>query len=157
GNAFVQRMVLGRLASRQKASSYEHQAMETYVARPGDSLSLIAGYPNSGWEERLDQLIAANQDHPDMKKRTPDDPQYGWLEGGGVVHTRWLTSGTPLPSAPAPSMPLHPGTAPAPPAVGKSRCSVAITGVTKIGITKQFQLTATGLPGGTRGGYTWSV
>src|SRR5499433_2006370 len=45
----------------------------------------------------------------------------------------------------------------APPAVGKSRCSVAISGVTKIGITKQFQLTATGLPGRTRGSYTWSM
>src|SRR5262245_22388242 len=157
GNAFVQRMVLGRLASRQKASSYEHQAMETYVARPGDSLSLIAGYPNSGWEERLDQLIAANQDHPNIKNRTPDDPQYAWLEVGDIVHIPWLTSGTPLPSTPAPSTPLPPSTAPAPPAVGKSRCSVAISGVTKIGITKQFQLTATGLPGRTRGSYTWSM
>jgi hypothetical protein len=136
----------------------EDEAMGTYVARPGDSLSLIAGYPNGGWQERLDQLIAANHDHPNIKNRAPDDPQYGWLEIGDIVHIPWLTSGTPLPSAPAPATPLPPGsTAPALPAVGKSRCSVAITGGTKIGITKQFQLTATGLPGQTRGSYTWSV
>jgi hypothetical protein len=39
-------------------------------------------------------------------------------------------------------------------AAGNSGCSVAITGATKIGITKQFQLTATGSPGQRRGSYS---
>src|SRR5262245_35559437 len=47
----------------------EDEAMGTYVAQPGDSLSLIPGYPNGGWQERLDQLIAANHDHPNIKNR----------------------------------------------------------------------------------------
>jgi hypothetical protein len=71
--------------------------MGTYVARPGDSLSLIAGYPNDGWRERLDQLIAANQDHPNIKNRTPDDPQYGWLEVGDVINVPWLPPSDRLP------------------------------------------------------------
>ena len=133
-------------------------AVGTYVARPGDSLSLIAGYPNGGWQERLDQLIAANPDHPNIKDRTPDDPQYGWLEIGDVINIPWVTSGTPAPSVPLPSTPASPG-APAPPtpAVGNSRCSVVVTGGTKIGITKQFQLTGTGSPRESRGSYAWTV
>ena len=83
-------------------------AVGTYVARPGDSLSLIAGYPNGGWPERLDQLIAANPDHPNIKNRTPDDPRYGWLEIGDVVNIPWMTSGTPASSAPSPSIPAPP-------------------------------------------------
>ena len=133
-------------------------AVGTYVARPGDSLSLIAGYPNGGWQERLDQLIVANPDHPNIKNRTPDDPQYGWLEIGDVINIPWVTSGTPAPSVPLPSTPASPG-APAPPtpAVGNSRCSVVVTGGTKIGITKLFQLTATGTPRENRGSYVWAV
>ena len=133
-------------------------AVGTYVARPGDSLSLIAGYPNGGWQERLDQLIVANPDHPNIKNRTPDDPQYGWLEIGDVINIPWVTSGTPAPSVPLPSTPASPG-APAPPtpAVGNSRCSVVVTGGTKIGITKQFQLTGTGSPRESRGSYAWTV
>jgi len=41
----------------------------THIAGPGDSLSLIAGYPADGWQNRLDQLIAANQDHSNIRKR----------------------------------------------------------------------------------------
>src|SRR5262249_5699903 len=79
------------------------RAMGTYVARPGDSLSLMAGYPNSGWDERLDQLIAANADLPNIRNRKPDDPQFGWLEIGDVINIPWTMSGTPAPSAPSPS------------------------------------------------------
>lgn len=137
------------------------RAMGTYVARPGDSLSLIAGYPNSGWEERLDQLIAANPDHPNIRNRTPDDPQFGWLEIGDVINIPWTMSGTPTPSAPSPSpstsTPAAPGaTAPAPTG-GKSRCSVVIAGGTKIGITKLFELTATASPHAGRGSYGWVI
>ena len=94
------------------ASAGEATDAETYIARPGDSLSLIAGYPTTGWQDRLDQLIAANQDHPNIKNRTPDDPQYGWLEVGDVINIPWGTWGTPVPSTPLPSTPAAPGTAP---------------------------------------------
>ena len=143
---------------QRKPIGTEDEAMGTYVARPGDSLSLIAGYPNGGWQERLDQLIAANHDHPNIKNRAPDDPQYGWLEIGDVINIPWVTSRTPAPSAPLPlpSTPASPGAPPAP-AAGKSRCSVVIAGGTKIGITKLFQLTATGSPRESKGGYVWAV
>ena len=148
---------VGPLVQRESLGT-RGEAMDTYIARPGDSLSLIAGYSSDGWRERLDQLIAANQDHPNIKNRTPDDPQYGWLEIGDVINIPWVTSGTPVPSEPLPSTPASPG-APSPPtpAVGNSRCSVVITGGTKIGITKQFQLTATAPPRGSRGSYAWTV
>jgi hypothetical protein len=71
--------------------------MGTYTARPGDSLSLIAGYPSEGWQERLDQLFEANRDHPNIKNRTPNDPQYGWLEVGDVINVPWLTPSDRLP------------------------------------------------------------
>ena len=148
---------VGPLVQRESLGT-RGEAMGTHIARPGDSLSLIAGYPSDGWRERLDQLIAANQDHPNIKNRTPDDPQYGWLEIGDVINIPWVTSGTPAPSVPLPSTPASPG-APAPPtpAVGNSRCSVVVTGGTKIGITKQFQLTGTGSPRESRGSYAWTV
>jgi len=60
--------------------------MTTHTVKPGESLSLIAGYPSNGWEERLDQLIAANPDYPSIKNRTPDDPKYGWLEIGDKIN-----------------------------------------------------------------------
>ena len=92
--------------------------METYVAQAGDSLSLISGYPNTGWQDRLDQLIAANQNHPNIKNRAPDDPRYGWLEIGDIINIPWKTSATPLPSTPLPSTPTSPGAAaPAPPSL----------------------------------------
>jgi hypothetical protein len=72
--------------------------MGTHIAGPGDALSLIAGYPNDGWRARLDQLIAANPDHPNIKNRTPDDPQYGWLEVGDVINVPWLPPAERLPS-----------------------------------------------------------
>jgi hypothetical protein len=61
----------------------------THTAEAGDSLSLIAGYPNDGWRERLDQLIAANSQLPSIRDRSPDDPRYGWLEIGDVVNIPW--------------------------------------------------------------------
>jgi hypothetical protein len=60
--------------------------MKTHTVKRGESLSLIAGYPDDGWEERLDQLIAANPDYPSIKNRTPDDPKYGWLEIGDEIN-----------------------------------------------------------------------
>jgi hypothetical protein len=63
-----------------------------YIAKPGDSLSLIAGYPEEGWRDRLDQLIAANADHPNIKGRSPDDPRYGWLEIGDAIVIPWAQS-----------------------------------------------------------------
>jgi Domain of unknown function (DUF4157) len=74
-----------------------------YTAQPGDSLSLIAGYPNPGWQNRLAQLIAANPDHPNIKNRTPNDPRYGWLETGDVINIPWETGqerNVPDPTAP---------------------------------------------------------
>src|SRR5262249_36276095 len=61
----------------------------THTAEAGDSLSLIAGYPNDGWRERLDQLMAANSQLPSIWDRSPDDPRYGWLEIGDVVNIPW--------------------------------------------------------------------
>jgi len=60
--------------------------MKRHTVEPGESLSKIAGYPDDGWEERLDHLIAANPDYPSIKNRTPDDPKYGWLEVGDVIN-----------------------------------------------------------------------
>ena len=62
---------------------------EPHVAQPGESLSLIAGYPKPGWQERLAQLFAANPDLPNIKNRTPADPRYGWLEIGDLVSIPW--------------------------------------------------------------------
>jgi hypothetical protein len=80
--------------NRVQRSSVE---MGTYTARPGDSLSLIAGYPSEGWQERLDQLFEANRDHPNIKNRTPNDPRYGWLEVGDVINVPWLAPSDRLP------------------------------------------------------------
>src|SRR5262252_8138290 len=41
--------------------------MKSHTVEPGESLSKIAGYPDDGWEERLDHLIAANPDYPSIK------------------------------------------------------------------------------------------
>jgi hypothetical protein len=111
GNAFVQRLVQRKhhtepgcrpnvrpLIQRDPFGT-GGEAMGTHVARPGDSLSLIAGYPNDGWRERLDQLIAANQELPSIKNRTPDDPQYAWLNIGDVINVPWLP---PLDGRPGP-------------------------------------------------------
>ena len=57
----------------------------THTVKPGESLSMLAGYPDDGWQERLDQLIAANPDYPSIKNRTADDPKYGWLEVGDEI------------------------------------------------------------------------
>ena len=76
GETEIQREPLGRKGGARK----------THVVKRGESLSLIAGYPSDGWRERLDELIAANQDHPNIKNRTPDDPRYGWLEIGDVIN-----------------------------------------------------------------------
>lgn len=67
--------------------------MKTHTVEPGDSLSGIAGYPDEGWQERLDQLIAANPDYPGIKNRTPDDPKYGWLEVGDEINVPITLSG----------------------------------------------------------------
>ena len=72
----IQREPLGRRGGPMKPHTVER----------GESLSLIAGYPDDGWEERLDQLIAANPDYPSIKNRTPDDPKYGWLEVGDEIN-----------------------------------------------------------------------
>ena len=65
----------------------------THTARAGDSLSLIAGYPNAGWRDRLDQLIAANSELPSIRDRSPDDPRYAWLDIGDVINIPWDTPG----------------------------------------------------------------
>ena len=65
----------------------------THTARAGDSLSLIAGYPNAGWRDRLDQLIAANSELPSIRDRSPDDPRYAWLDIGDVINIPWATTG----------------------------------------------------------------
>jgi hypothetical protein len=100
GNQAVQRLVQERRFGRQASGGTipaRHTAdrrvmiqreplgrrggpMKPHTVERGESLSLIAGYPDDGWEERLDQLIAANPDYPSIKNRTPDDPKYGWLE-----------------------------------------------------------------------------
>ena len=72
----IQRKALGRRGGPVK----------THTVEPGESLSLIAGYPDNGWEERLDQLIAANPDYPSIKNRTPEDPKYGWQEIGDEIN-----------------------------------------------------------------------
>ena len=72
----IQRKPLGRTGGPVK----------THTVEPGDSLSGIAGYPGDGWQERLDQLIAANPDYPSIKNLTPDDPKYGWLEVGDEIN-----------------------------------------------------------------------
>jgi hypothetical protein len=64
-----------------------------HTAGPGDSLSLIAGYPKAGWRERLDQLIAANAELPSIRDRSPDDPRYGWLDIGDRVMVPWDETG----------------------------------------------------------------
>jgi peptidoglycan hydrolase-like protein with peptidoglycan-binding domain len=63
----------------------------------------------------MDQLIAANQNHPNIKNRTPDDPQYGWLEIGDVINIPRGAPGIPAPSASLPSTPPSPGTTPSGP------------------------------------------
>ena len=65
----------------------------THTARAGESLSLIAGYPNAGWRDRLDQLIAANSELPSIRDRSPDDPRYAWLDIGDVINIPWDTPG----------------------------------------------------------------
>jgi hypothetical protein len=59
----------------------------THTARA----SLIAGYPNTGWRDRLDQLIAANSELPSIRDRSPDDPRYAWLDIGDVIKIPWAT------------------------------------------------------------------
>ena len=90
------RLNVGPLVQRESLGT-RGEAMGTHIARPGDSPSLIAGYPSDGWRERLDQLIAANQELPSIKNRTPDDPQYGWLEVGDVINVPWLPPSDRLP------------------------------------------------------------
>ena len=65
----------------------------THTAKSGESLSLIAGYPNAGWRDRLDQLIAANSERPSIRDRSPDDPRYAWLDIGDVINIPWATPG----------------------------------------------------------------
>jgi len=65
----------------------------THTARAGESLSLIARYPNAGWRDRLDQLIAANSELPSIRDRSPDDPRYAWLDIGDVINIPWATPG----------------------------------------------------------------
>lgn len=60
-----------------------------HVVQPGESLSELAGYPNAGWEAKLEQLIAANPDHPNIKGKPRTDPQFGWLEVGDTIHIPW--------------------------------------------------------------------
>lgn len=65
----------------------------THTAKSGESLSLIARYPNAGWRDRLDQLIAANSELPSIRDRSPDDPRYAWLDIGDVINIPWDTPG----------------------------------------------------------------
>lgn len=62
-----------------------------YTAVQGDSLSAIAGYPNAGWETKLEELLAANPDHPNIKGKSRSDPRFGWLEVGDKIHIPWGT------------------------------------------------------------------
>ena len=54
----------------------------------GESLSLIADYPKEGWRDRLDQLIAANQQLATCQY-PPDHPQYCWLYVGDKINVPW--------------------------------------------------------------------
>ena len=83
------RVTLKDLQALLAPASKPGKKAEPHVAQPGESLSLIAGYPNPGWQERLAQLFAANPDLPNIKNRTPDDPRYGWLEIGDLVNIPW--------------------------------------------------------------------
>ncbi len=62
-----------------------------HTAGTGDTLSGLAGYPNPGWEAKLEELIAANPDHPNIKGKSRTDPQFGWLEIGDVINVPWGT------------------------------------------------------------------
>jgi hypothetical protein len=84
-----------------------------YEAQPGDSLSKIAGYPDSGWEPRLDQLIAANPDHPNIKGKARSDPRFGWLEIGDKLTIPWGS----CPVIQCPFEPTRPALPPPPPGV----------------------------------------
>ena len=87
GNHAVQRLIQRSIPVIQREPLGRGGGpMTTYTVERGESLSLIAGYPSNGWEERLDQLIAANPDYPSIKNRTPDDPKYGWLEIGDKIN-----------------------------------------------------------------------
>ncbi|HEY5895499.1 MAG TPA: DUF4157 domain-containing protein [Chthoniobacterales bacterium] len=97
------RVTLKDLQALLAPATKPKQKPKTHTAQPGDSLSLIAGYPNPGWQDRLAQLIAANPDLPNIKNRTPDDPRYGWLDIGDVITIPWEAGGeenVPDPTAP---------------------------------------------------------
>jgi hypothetical protein len=97
------RVTLKDLQALLAAPGKPKEAPKTHTAERGDSLSLIAGYPKPGWQDRLAQLIAANPDLPNIKNRTPDDPRYGWLEIGDVINIPWKTGDdgkVPDPTAP---------------------------------------------------------
>jgi len=88
-----------------------------YTAQPGDSLSKIAGFPEAGWEAKLQQIIAANPEHPNIKGKVPSDPQFGWLEIGDQVTIPWgkcpaipcpFAPTQPLRAAPTPGVPPFP-------------------------------------------------
>jgi hypothetical protein len=86
-----------------------------YDAIRGDSLSKISGYPEAGWESRLEQLITANPDHPNIKGKDRSDPQFGWLEIGDRLTIPWGACPViPCPFALTQLLPPRPGVPPFP-------------------------------------------
>jgi hypothetical protein len=68
-----------------KAPRRREEEPSTHIAKPGDSLSLIAGYPKVGWQERLSQLIKPTQSTQTLRAgRQTTRTMDGWRSGTSI-------------------------------------------------------------------------